>query len=82
MREILKSQLEIGELDIVNIEPNPKSRDEIDKIAVALIHIYSTPELQKLVFSELHKIIPPNISKEERTSWYETLGYFRTCCLS
>lgn len=64
MREIIQSQLSIGELDIVNIKPNPKSRDEIDKIAVGLIHIYSTPELQKLVFAELKKIIPPNISKK------------------
>lgn len=64
MREIIKIQPQLGTIDISEIHPDPKSRDEIDKIVTALVYIYSTPELKEKVFSILNRVISPKISKK------------------
>jgi len=64
MREVIKSQLVIGDIDISQAKPNIKSRDEIDKIATGLIYIFTNPELRKAVFDCLERIVPSKVSKQ------------------
>lgn len=85
MREIIKSQPQLGVLDVDSIKPDLKSRDEIDKIALGLIHIYSTPELREKVFSVLERVIPAKISKKTGRPGMEiwqifVLAVFRNGC--
>ncbi|MDP2159605.1 MAG: ISNCY family transposase [Flavobacterium sp.] len=85
MREIIKSQPQLGVLDIDSIKPDIKSRDEIDKISFGLIHIYSTPELREKVFAVLNRVLPPKISKKMGRPGMEmwqifVLAVFRNAC--
>src|SRR5690606_3692988 len=85
MREIIKSQPQLGVLDIDSIKPDIKSRDEIDKISFGLIHIYSTPELTEKVFAVFNRVIPPKISmkmgRPVMEMWHIfVLAVFRNAC--
>ncbi len=62
MREVIKSQLQIGEVDIANIKINLNSRDEIPKILIGLQKIYTTPYVKK-TFAILEEIIPKEVDK-------------------
>ena len=58
MRQVLKPQMELGELPIGAIRLDPKSRDDIPKILAGLQHIYITPELREQVFAILREALP------------------------
>lgn len=58
MRQIFDNQMQFGEVDISKIQPNIKSRDDIDKALFGLKHIYTTPELRENIFKVLGKITP------------------------
>ena len=58
MRNILNTQLQLGEIDIGSIKFDPHSRDDIPQILRGLQYIYTTREIRDEVFNCLEKIIP------------------------
>ncbi|WP_428355175.1 hypothetical protein [Methyloprofundus sp.] len=58
MRNVISSQLEIGQVDIANIVIDVTSRDDIPLILLGLQHIYTTGPLKEAVFKILQEVIP------------------------
>ena len=58
MRNVISSQLEIGQVDIANIVIDVTSRDDIPLILLGLQHIYTTDPLKEAVFKILQEVIP------------------------
>ena len=58
MRNVISSQLQIGQVDIANIVIDVTSRDDIPLILLGLQHIYTTKSLKKAVFKILQEVIP------------------------
>lgn len=64
MRKVINSQIQLGEVDIANIEFDLQSRDEIPKLLIGLQHIYSNKKLFNRVSQILQKLIPEGISTD------------------
>jgi len=64
MREIIRPQLQLGELDIGAIAIDAKSRDDIPRLLRGLQHIYVTPELREPVFGILAEVLPQRADGE------------------
>ena len=62
MRIIKNLQTTFGEVDIENIEFNPKSRDEIDQLLKGLQALYCDLETRKKLFDVLAKMIPEGVN--------------------
>jgi hypothetical protein len=58
MREIIKSQLQLGEQDIGAIVIDARSCDDIPRLLRGLQHIDSTPALREQVFAILAEVLP------------------------
>lgn len=58
MRNVKSPQMEIGQIDIADIEIDITSRDDIPLILLGLQHIYTTAPLKKAVFKILEEVIP------------------------
>jgi hypothetical protein len=58
MREIIKRQLQLGEVDIGAIEISSKSRDDIPRLLRGLQHIYTTEGVRDQVFEILAEVVP------------------------
>ncbi len=63
MRKKFEPQLQIGQVDIADIQFDLRSRDEIPKILIGLQHIFTTPELREKAFEILETVIPDDIDK-------------------
>ena len=61
MRKVIENQLEIGQIDIENIQIDLDCRDEIPQLLLGLQTIYSDRQLRDRIFEILRKIIPQNI---------------------
>ena len=70
MRNIISSQLEIGQVDIANIVIDVTSRDDIPLILLGLQHIYTSKPLKETVFKILQEVIP----RKNKTSSDETVS--------
>ena len=57
MRNVISSQLEIGQVDIANIVIDVTSRDDIPLILLGLQHIYTTGPLTHLRHFYLSKLL-------------------------
>ena len=58
MREIIRRQLELGEVDIGAIEISTKSRDDIPRLLRGLQYIYTTEAVRERVFEILAEVVP------------------------
>tara|TARA_Y100000031_G_scaffold30069_1_gene33171 strand:+ start:205 stop:687 length:483 start_codon:yes stop_codon:yes gene_type:complete len=58
MRKAIDPQLQIGQVDISQIEFDIRSRDEIPKLLMGLQYIYCTPEIRQEVFKILEEMVP------------------------
>ncbi len=63
MRQVIKPQLQFGQVDISKMQFDPKSRDDIPQILRGLQYIYVTRPLREEIFSLLEKHIAPKIDK-------------------
>lgn len=63
MRKIIDMQLVFGQVDISQIEFDPKSRDDIPQLLRGLQHIYTHRETRDEIFQILEKNIAPNVDK-------------------
>jgi transposase, IS5 family len=66
MRNVINSQLRFGEVNIADIQVDPKSRDDIPQILRGLQYIYTTPDIRDQVFKILEEIRP--VREGERVS--------------
>lgn len=58
MRTVKSLQMQIGQIDIADIEIDVTSRDDIPMILLGLQHIYITEPLRNKVFKILEEVIP------------------------
>ena len=58
MREIIKPQLQLGEVDISAIEIDHRSRDDIPRLLRGLQYIYTTEAVRERVFAILAEVLP------------------------
>ncbi len=63
MRLVQNAQMKIGEVDISQIQFDPKSRDDIPKILKGLQHLYMNIPLREQIFKLLEEEISPGVSK-------------------
>jgi IS5 family transposase len=63
MRDVQNIQMQVGEVDISQIQFNPKSRDDIPKILRGLQHLYMDAGLREKLFELLEKEIAPKVDK-------------------
>lgn len=85
MRKIINQQVQIGEINITDVEIEIDTRDEIPQLLRGLQYIYSTPKLWKKVKEELWGILPfeidPHNGREGMALWkIFVLGTLRLCC--
>jgi transposase, IS5 family len=64
MRLVKNPQMQIGEVDISQIQFDPKSRDDIPKILRGLQYIYVNTSVRKEIFALLENKIAPHIKKD------------------
>jgi len=63
MRKVIKSQMQIGEIGVENVEIDLNSRDEIPKILFGLQYIYVTPDVRNEIFAILEELVPEGIDQ-------------------
>jgi hypothetical protein len=85
MRKIREPQLQLGAVEISQIQFDLRSRDEIPKLLKGLQYIYCTAELKEAVFKILEGIIPagtdPNNGRRGMDLWKVlVLGTLRLNC--
>ena len=61
MRQVFDNQMQIGLVDISEIELDIYSRDEVPQVLRSLQYIHTTLAIRKRVFAVLRKLTPPNI---------------------
>jgi len=64
MRENISPQLQLGEVDVADIQFNPRSRDDIHQLLTGLHHLYTNAEFKDKIFTILQKLTPVNINTE------------------
>lgn len=78
------SQTKFGQVDIADIELNPRCRDDITKMLRGLQHIYTTPEIREKVFRILQQEVPVADTENGRPGmdlWrIFVLALLRVCC--
>lgn len=85
MREILHEQIEIGEVDIRNIQFDLQARDEITKTLMGLQYIYTNEELRRKTFAILSELTPQDVDSENGRPGMDywkifVLGTLRLAC--
>jgi hypothetical protein len=65
MREATRAQLQLGEIDIANIQIDARSRDDIPQLLRGLQHLYADRQLREEIFQILTKLTPEAISTEQ-----------------
>ncbi len=63
MRVVRNAQMQIGEVDISQIQFDPKSRDDIPRILRGLQHLYMNLALREEIFRLLEEKISPQVDK-------------------
>jgi len=54
----IESQTKFGQVDIADIQLDPRCRDDITKMLRGLQHIYTTPKVREHVFRILEDEVP------------------------
>jgi len=85
MREVLKSQMKLGEVAIGNIEFDIRSRDEIPKLLIGLQAIHDDLDVRNQVFAALRDLVPgkinPNNGRRGMDLWkILVLGTLKLVC--
>jgi hypothetical protein len=76
MRVVQNVQMQIGEVDISQIEFDPRSRDDIPVILKGLQHLYMNVPLRKKVFQLLEEGIAPHVDKSNGRPGMTLWGIF------
>jgi len=63
MRKVIDIQMKFGEVDILKIEFDPRSRDEIPKLLMGLQEIYCNQKVREKVFCVLRDLIPEGVDE-------------------
>ena len=62
MRIVKNPQLQFGEVNIADINIDPRSRDDIPAVLKGLQYIYVNDEIREKVFNTLEKTLDPNVN--------------------
>ena len=81
MRETIRNQLHLGQVDIGAIKFDPKSRDDIPQLLMGLQHIYVTPEIREKIFSILEEIIPVDVDNNNGRPGMALWNIFVSGCI-
>jgi len=81
MRQRFEPQLQIGQVDIADIQFDLRSRDEIPKILIGLQHVFITPELREKAFEILETVIPADVDKSTGRPGMDLWNIFVLACL-
>jgi len=63
MRVVQNPQMQIGEVDISQIQFDPRSRDDIPRILRGLQHLYTNLPLRAKLFTLLEEAVAPKVDK-------------------
>jgi hypothetical protein len=85
MRKVIAIQMKFGEVDISQIEFDPRSRDEIPKLLMGLQEIYCTRKVRDKVFEVLRELVPKGVNQDTGRKGMDlwkilVLGTLRLCC--
>jgi len=64
MRENISLQLQLDEIDVSNIQFNPRSRDDIHQLLTGLHHLYTNKAFRNKIFEILQQLTPDNVSSQ------------------
>jgi len=81
MRKRFEPQLQIGQVDIADIQFDLRSRDEIPKILIGLQHVFTAPELREKAFKILETVVPDDIDKSFGRPGMQLWNIFVIACL-
>ena len=81
MRETIRKQLHLGQVDIGSIKFDSKSRDDIPQLLKGLQHLYVEDELREQVFDILEEITPEDIDANNGRPGMERWIIFVAGCL-
>jgi len=65
MREILPIQLQLGEIDIGNIQFNPRSREDTHQFLKGIQYLFVNDEYKNRIFRILKKLTPKDINPDK-----------------
>lgn len=68
MRTVIQPQLKLGEMNIVAIVIEPKSRDDIPQLLRGLQYIYTEPALRERIFAILKDVLPERVGAPGKAS--------------
>jgi IS5 family transposase len=85
MRKILREQVQMGQIDIKDIQIELDTRDEIPQLLRGLQHLYTNETTRREIFTILEDMIPKHIDKNNGRSGMDlwkilVLGTLRLCC--
>ena len=63
MRRVMNQQMELGEVRIESLDPEPKSRDDIPAVLRGLQHLYVDDETRARLFSLLEAEAVPGVDQ-------------------
>lgn len=61
MRQVQPKQLQLGEIDIADIQFDPRSRDDIPQLLRGLQYLYTHEEVRLQVFQVLEDLVPEDV---------------------
>lgn len=75
MRVVQNQQMILGEVDIAQIEFDPRSRDDIPKVLRGLQHLYMNQALRQQIFALLEAEIAPPRQQEAGAPWHAAVEH-------
>lgn len=61
MRKVMKAQMNLGEVDVSNVQLDMKSRDDIPRVLMGIKAVYTDPQARKELFDILMKAVPAGV---------------------
>ena len=74
MRRVMNQQMELGEVRIESLDPDPKSRDDIPSVLRGLQHLYVDDETRARLFSLLEAEAVPGVDQTMGRLGMDLLG--------
>jgi IS5 family transposase len=85
MRKILREQMQMGQIDIADVQIELNTRDEIPQLLRGLQYLYTNKKTRGRIFKLLEQMVPAHIDKNNGRNGMDlwkilVLGTLRLCC--